>query len=926
MPEHINPSAIPGAELRPDMVEIGAREIKSIGNDVSDQGGTLLTTWQRLAQHYEAPEAATLFSVMDPVKTNAETFGSNVASVSSALTTFAAEIEPIKAELARIKAEAEDFVVSIAGGVEKKTYSRAGVHTSTIEWHEDQDSVDANNALIGRVNEQMVLLWAAERKCANAIYDIIGFPHVEAATDANPNGYGVSEIPEGAETPWGAAVERSESCGEQAVGAVKGFVWDGVVVGGIWGTVEGLGSLVLGYNPQTGEWFDGDTYGAAWSNLGMLAVGLASTGLVTLPLSQMDNPVGEFMRRGQQTLINAGKGLVAWDKWKDDPAAAAGESVFNVATLIVPVGAATAPVRASASTAAAAIRATARVVDLIDPASLVIKGGVTGTRVALPLVGDLARSLDLGRTLDLYDLGMTGTKIDLPDLTTTTPTKIDIPDTGGPDITVTSPRAEAEISVPVRDVTAGADVPVREPALVGAGDSAPGVHTHTDHGGSTVTGGDGSSSTDGSSGPPDRPASVPTDSGGDQPWNPEMGDPVFSDADYGPGFTRDTAIRGDDIDPAYGDPRADHGRLGDAYLPPNLDDVAPEVRELVTRPDEPYGTDGAGRPLSREEWEARYTDASGRPVYPGNDGAVPGRRYDFTSVDEFTTHYGDLLDRMGGRQGDFMAFPGTPFEARSLPGSSLGQPYLTMQLTGDLPPNLRLEVSEVAPAFGREGGGLQVRVLDADGTALSVKELEERGIIDVVGDTERGASAADSGATPHYSDWSDQSSDAATDRVDPASDPDGSWTEEGARRRPRDIFDSAAQDAWAREVYDEILADPQVTDTISANLSSVERTSGTVGFTPEEVAQIRDHLMVEEHLLDNYDTGGLVLRRYDPSEDIAEAWLRLRDGSFRDSDIVLLEHELAESRYLREHPGATYREAHNAANRLFNWEDLTRKQ
>ncbi len=558
MPDHINPAAIPGAELRPDMVEIGAREIKSIGDDVRDQGGTLLTTWQRLAQHYEAPEAATLFTVMDPVKTNAETFGSNVATVSSALTTFAAEIEPIKAELARIKSEAESFVTSIAGGVEKKTYSRAGVHTSTIEWHEDQDSVDANNALIARVNEQMVLLWAAERKCANAIYDIIGFPHVEAASDDNPNGYGVTEIPEGTETPWGAAVERSESCGEQALGAVKGFVWDGVVVGGIWGTVEGLGSLVLGYNPQTGEWFDGDTYGAAWSNLGMLAVGLASTGLVTLPLSQMDNPVGEFMRRGQQTLLNAGKGLIAWDKWQDDPAAAAGESVFNVATLIVPVGAATAPVRASASTAAAAIRATARVVDLLDPASLVIKGGAAGTRVALPLVGDLARSLDLGRTLDLSTLGGTGTRIDLPDFATT-PTRIDVPDAGGADITVTSPRAEADISVPVRDVDAGADVPVREPVLVGAGDGAPGVHTPTDHSGSTVTGGGGgdaggstpggggSATTDGTGGTPDRPGDGGGATGGDGvPWHPDMGDPVFSGADNGPGFVRDDTIRGNE--------------------------------------------------------------------------------------------------------------------------------------------------------------------------------------------------------------------------------------------------------------------------------------------------------------------------------------------------------------------------------------------
>jgi hypothetical protein len=101
MPDPIDPSAIPGDNLRPDMVEIAAGEIKTIGDEVSDQGGVVVSTWQRLAPHDEAPEAATLFGVMDPVKSNAETFGSNVDRVSSALKTYAAEVEPIKAELAR---------------------------------------------------------------------------------------------------------------------------------------------------------------------------------------------------------------------------------------------------------------------------------------------------------------------------------------------------------------------------------------------------------------------------------------------------------------------------------------------------------------------------------------------------------------------------------------------------------------------------------------------------------------------------------------------------------------------------------------------------------------------------------------------------------------------------------------------------------
>jgi hypothetical protein len=90
-------------------------------------------------------------------------------------------------------------------------------------------------------------------------------------------------------------------------------------------------------------------------------------------------------------------------------------------------------------------------------------------------------------------------------------------------------------------------------------------------------------------------------------------------------------------------------------------------------------------------------------------------------------------------------------------------------------------------------------------------------------------------------------------------------------------------------------------------------------------AQIRDHLLVGEHLLDDC-ASGLALRRFDTSAQGAEAWLRLRDGTFRDSDIVMLEHELVESQYLRTHPGATYREAHAVANAQFKWSKMVGDQ
>jgi|GEM_PF-1134873 len=763
MPDHIDPAAIPGDNLRPDMVEIAASEISTIGEDVSDQGGVVVSTWQRLAHHYEAPEAATLFGVMDPVKTNAETFGSNVDRVSSALKTYAAEVEPIKGELAKIKTDAYNFVASIAGGVEKTTYSRAGAIKTTVEWHEDQDSVDANNDLIRRVNAQMVLLWAAERKCANAIYDTIGFPHIEAASDSNPNGFGVTEIPDGAETPWGKTVERSESCGEKAAKAVGHFVWDGVVVGGIWGTVEGLGTLTLGYNPQTGEWFSGDAYGAAWSNLGKLAVGLAVSSPLSIPLIQnMPGPVGSFLRDCQMTVVNAGKGLVAWDKWKDDPAAAAGEATFNIASIIIPVGAATAPVRTSASTAAAAIRTAAKIIDVADPTSALIKVGTAGAKIAMPTIADLVKSVDLSK-IDLGKLDAAG-KIDIPEAPKIDTPKVEVPSVSKSDITLDTPNTSSSLDVPVRTAD-NVTVPVREPALVGAGGGAT-VHTgagatvhtgpsatvHTGPGGDTTlhTGAGATVQTG-----PSAHTSVHTGAGGDagvhigdsghiddsghisgpggthaggNEWDPGQGDPVHSDADHGPGFTRtdDSKV---ETDPTYGEPKHDHGALTDEKLPPRLEDLPQDVRRLVLDPQAPLGRDAAGHPYTREDFEARYVKENGDWRYPDNDGAVKAHRLQFSDVGEFQKHYGDVLDRLGDDGGKYFSPDGTPFEARALPPDSLGKPYLRMRLAGELPPGWRIEVSEVAPAFGRDGGGLQIRILDDNHQAMRMFELEEQGIV-----------------------------------------------------------------------------------------------------------------------------------------------------------------------------------------------------
>ncbi len=137
----------------------------------------------------------------------------------------------------------------------------------------------------------------------------------------------------------------------------------------------------------------------------------------------------------------------------------------------------------------------------------------------------------------------------------------------------------------------------------------------------------------------------------------------------------------------------------------------------------------------------------------------------------------------------------------------------------------------------------------------------------------------------------------------------------GGSIRPRD--DVQAWD-WAEDAYDHFRSDDTDIAQIADHLSDVERPDGRTGFSADEIAQIKRHLMEEEHPLDDYN-GATVERQFDADPDIAEAWIRLREGRPLESDLVLLEHELTESNYFHEHPGATYREAHEFANRSHNW-------
>ncbi|QQN78413.1 hypothetical protein [Streptomyces sp. XC 2026] len=362
--ERVDPAGIPEftgnlSMLAANCMGLDAAEsgIRGIGSDVHDE-------FQGLSAFYTAPEAEQLFATTGPARDRAAEFADDLAAVRSALWDYHEEITPIVARLNRLRYETEQFVESIR---------------NDDDWKKSESKVDRNNTLLTDISTTIAQFWAAERSCANRINALWGGP--QWTTDDGSGGehmYGVSEeeMAQAGETPWGRAVEREYSW-YRVDQHLKSFVWDGIIVDGIWGTITGLGGL-LGFQ----GW---DVFKESWKGLGQLATGLA---IVTSPLNALayslmpDGAVRDWMDDSLDVTRETAKGLVAWDMWSEDPARAAGLTTFNVLTTVASFGAG-AGVRAAASGAGTATRITAaaaRVGTVIDPMTYVTRGLTTMTR------------------------------------------------------------------------------------------------------------------------------------------------------------------------------------------------------------------------------------------------------------------------------------------------------------------------------------------------------------------------------------------------------------------------------------------------------------------------------------------------------------------------------------------------------------------
>ncbi|WP_326817533.1 hypothetical protein OIE61_22525 [Streptomyces sp. NBC_01762] len=367
----IKPEAIPQFTGNLGQLEKDYGSLKTDAGHIRSTGSDVHTQFQGLSAYYQAPEAEKLFASTKPVQDRADGFADDLEKVSTALSDYATEVRPLAAKLEQLKTDATKFV---------------NANKDDDEWEYDEDKVDEHNQLRDDVTTTVAAFWAAERTCHNKITALFGGTQMVAGDGSDRKdqyGFNADDL-KNAKLPWGDPVEEKHHAWE--VGHwVKSFVWDGLIVDGIWGTIKGLGTLV-GF----GGW---DAMGQAWKGLAQLATGLAITSIPgagalfwTLP----DDKLPSWLRDSRTAMKETGKALVAWDEWGKNPGRAAGAVTFNVLTTVFTGGAGAGVSGAGKAGAVAKVLSVAgKAGKVIDPMTYIAKGAGAG----LSKIGDIAKGL-----------------------------------------------------------------------------------------------------------------------------------------------------------------------------------------------------------------------------------------------------------------------------------------------------------------------------------------------------------------------------------------------------------------------------------------------------------------------------------------------------------------------------------------------------
>lgn len=344
------------ADLRILEITSSAATLRTIGNAVEEKATTVKTTWDRLTTSYRAPEQEQVYAVMNPAVTAAADLKSRFSTAARHLDDYAAALEGIKPRLADVERRARAFRASVINGVwvnaSESANASLGDHLRRsfdwvpgvdeervkVPWNQDADTVERNNDLLDEYAQILSDISAAVATCANGVNGLIDGVCMAPVEVIPAEAFTSSEVP----MPWGSPALEDRNCAESTRAGVTDFGK---------GLLEGAGMLIVGYNPETGDWWDSTAYGQAWGGLGDLVgsiVVLASpAGWVASGMAlsgNTDNAFSEWMYDRATTVRDAGGSLVGWDpnaedgwhRWREDGVAAGTSAVLSVGTFFIP--------------------------------------------------------------------------------------------------------------------------------------------------------------------------------------------------------------------------------------------------------------------------------------------------------------------------------------------------------------------------------------------------------------------------------------------------------------------------------------------------------------------------------------------------------------------------------------------------------------
>lgn len=348
MADVFDENSIPGLDLDVESIDSNASTLKTKAGDLRTAGSTIKTTWAGMSSCYKAPEQETLYAAMNPVETNTDDLADDLEKIAGYVDTFADEARRIKSDAQILKKDGQAFKKKIA---------------AKPDWQYDQDLVNENTRLVNRASELKIRLWDAERTCANDIraLDHLAPYHADPKNKGDKLWYGYSSVPAEAEKPWGKSVDRKDHCPKKAAVSVKRFVWDGVIVDGLGGTINGLVGLVGCDFSGNGEFWSLDQLTNTWSSMG----GLIGYG------EDENGEKGWSWKTFRTAWKETAKAAVHADQ--PDGFRAAGAGAFDVVTLIIPlVGQASkvgkvGKAGSAVSKAGKAAQVAAKALDVLDP-------------------------------------------------------------------------------------------------------------------------------------------------------------------------------------------------------------------------------------------------------------------------------------------------------------------------------------------------------------------------------------------------------------------------------------------------------------------------------------------------------------------------------------------------------------------------------